>query len=132
MKASLVTLLTAVPAISAITTRIYVSNAPQKAALPYIVLTQDSSEDFKSLDGSTGQLRALDFSIDCFSLTSIGAQSLADAVRDYLKDYSGAAGSETIGAVLLTDETDGIQAATDGSDRHTYFVTLSFTIMFNP
>ena len=39
--------------------RCYVNKAPQKAILPYIVLTQLNSEEFLSLDATTSTLRSI-------------------------------------------------------------------------
>jgi len=57
---------------------------------------------------------------------------LADAVRVFLDDYSGTAGSETIGAVLLNDESDDYEPPADGSDVGIHVVTLDVTIQYNP
>ena len=133
MKSGLVSLLTGESTINSIvSSRVYIGNAPEKAKFPYVVITQMAADDFIRLDGGTGNMRALDFDIDCKSSTSVQTETLANAVRNFLKDYAGAAGSYTIGAVLLNDEVDDIEAATDGSDKHTYVTTLDFTIQFNP
>ncbi len=133
MKSGLVALLTGESTINSIvSSRVYISNAPQKATFPYIVITQMGADDFLRLDGGTGNMRAIDYDIDCKSKTSMQTETLANAVRNFLKDYTGAAGSYTIGAVLLNDETDDIEPAADGSDTQTYVTTLDFTIQFNP
>jgi len=132
MKSGLVTLLSAQASISAIVgTRVYVSKAPQKAALPHIVITQMRSEDYKSLD-NTGNLRAVDYDIDCRADRSVESETLGNAVRTFLQDYSGAAGTYTIGAVLLNDETNDYEPPTDASDVGVHTVTLDVTIQFNP
>ena len=132
MKSGLVTLLKAQSSISAIVgTRVYVSKAPQKAALPHIVITQMRSEDYKSLD-NTGNLRAVDYDIDCRADRSVESETLGNAVRTFLQDYSGAAGTYTIGAVLLNDETNDYEPPTDASDVGVHTVTLDVTIQFNP
>jgi len=50
----------------------------------------------------------------------------------FLDDYTGAAGSETIGAVLLNDESDSYEPPTDASDVGIYVVTLDLDVMYNP
>lgn len=133
MKSGLVSLLTGESTISAIvSSRVYIGNAPEKAKFPYIIITQMAADDFLRLDGGTGNMRAIDYDIDCKSKTSVETETLANAVRNYLKDYSGAAGSYTIGAVLLNDETDDIEPAANASDTHTYVTTLDLTIQYNP
>jgi hypothetical protein len=132
MKAGLIALLTSESTIAAIVgSRVYFGKAPQKAALPYIVITQMTSEDFKSLDG-TGELRAIDFDIDCKADRALTAATLGDAVREFIQDYTGSAGSKTIGAVLLNDESTDYEPPQDGSDIGVHTVLLDVTIQFNP
>ena len=132
MRGGLVSLLTGESTISSIVgSRVYVSKAPQTATLPYIVITQMSSEEYKSLD-NTGQLRALDFDIDCKADRSVEAETLGNAVRVFIQDYAGTAGSETIEAVLLNDESTDFEPPTDASDVGIHTVLIDVTIQFNP
>jgi hypothetical protein len=132
MKSGLVALLSAEATITAIcSTRVYVQRAPQNAALPHIIITQMSSDENTTLDGASGQLRFLDFDIDCKAKTSVQAESLGNAVRTYLDDYSGTAGSYTIGAVLLNDESDDYEPPQDGSDVGVFVVTLDLQVQYN-
>ena len=130
MRSGLVSLLTGEPTISSIVgSRVYIGKAPQTAPLPYIVITQMNSEDFKTFDG-TGELRAVDFDIDCKADRSVEAEALGNAVRVFLQDYSGAAGDETIQAVLLNDESIDYEPPTDASDIGVHTLLLDFTIQF--
>ena len=132
MKSGLVSLLSAESTITAIcSTRIYVKRAPQKAAFPHVIITQMGSEENGTLDGGSGQLRFLDFDIDCKAKSSVAAESLGNAVRTYIDDYSGTAGSFTIGAVFINDESDDYEEPEDGSDVGVFVVTLDLTIQFN-
>ena len=132
MKAGLVSLLTAESTITAICgSRVYVSRAPQKSTFPYVVITQMGSDENGTIDGSTGQLRFLDFDIDCKAKSSVEAESLGNAIRTYIDDYSGAAGSFTIGAVIMNDESDDYEPPQDGSDVGVFVVTLDLTIHYN-
>lgn len=132
MKSGLVSLLSAEGTITAIcSTRVYVNRAPQNATFPHIIITQMSSEENTTLDGASGQLRFLDFDIDCKAKSSVTAESLANAVRTYIDDYSGTAGSYTIGAVLMNDESDDYEPPQDGSDVGVFVVTLDLTIQYN-
>ena len=114
-----------------VSSRIYANKAPEKAPLPYIVITQMSSEEFKSLD-NTGNLRMLTFDVDCKAERVLTASAISDAVRVYVQDYSGTAGSYTIGAVLLNSETHDFEPPQDGSDRGVHVVTLDLDVQFNP
>ena len=132
MKSGLVSLLTAESTITAICgTRVYVQRAPQNAAFPHIIITQMSSDENATLDGGSGQLRFLGFDIDCKARSSVTAESLANAVRTYIDDYSGTAGNFTIGAVLMNDESDDYEPPQDGSDVGVFVVTLDVTIHYN-
>lgn len=132
MKSGLVSLLTGEATVSAICgSRVYVNRAPQNAVFPHVIITQMSSEENGTLDGASGQLRFLDFDIDCKAKSSVQAESLANAVRVFIDDYSGTAGSYTIGAVLLNDESDDYEPPQDGSDVGVFVVTLDLTVQFN-
>jgi hypothetical protein len=132
MKSGLVSLLANESTVNAICgSRVYVTKAPQKAAFPHIVITQMSSEENPSMDGGSGQLRFITFDIDCRATTSVKAEELANAVRVFLDDYSGAAGSYTIGAVVMNDESDDYEAPQDGSDIGVHVVTLDLDVQFN-
>lgn len=132
MKSGLVALLAAEATVTAIcSTRIYVNRAPQNAIFPHVIITQMSSNENPTIDGASGQLRFLDFDIDCKAKSSVAAESLANAVRVYLDDYSGTAGSFTIGAVLMNDESDDYEQPEDGSDVGVFVVTLDLTVQFN-
>lgn len=132
MKAGLVSLLTAESSITTICgSRVYVNRAPQKATFPHVIITQMSSDENPTLDGSSGRLRFLDFDIDSKAKSSIEAESLGNAIRAYIDDYSGAAGSFTIGAVIVNDESDDYEPPQDGSDVGVFVVTLDLTIQYN-
>jgi len=132
MKDGLVSLLLNESTVNAICgSRIYVGKAKQKAEFPYVIITQMSSEENGSLDGGSGQLRFINYEIDCKALTSVKAEQLSTAVRVFLDDYSGAAGSYTIGAVVMNDESDDYEPPQDGSDIGVHVVTLDLDVQFN-
>jgi len=132
MKSGLVALLSTEATITAICgTRVYVTKAPQKAVFPYVIITQMSSEENASLDGATGKLRFITFDIDCKSKTSVQAESLGNAVRTFIQDYTGAAGNFTIGAVIMNNESDSYEPPDDGSDVGVHVVTLDLDVQFN-
>lgn len=113
-------------------TRCYINKAPQKAALPYLILTQLNSEEFLSLDNTTSTLRSIVIDIDCKGRTFPETESLANAVKARLTDYSGAAGGYTVGASIFNSESHDYEPATDGSDNGVFAITLDYDIMFNP
>lgn len=113
--------------------RVFITRVPQgvNTEKDHIVITQISSEEHKSLDG-TSELRFLDFDVDCKAMTSAKADTLAAVVRGFLKDYSGPAGDQIIKAVLFNGESDGEEPPTDGSDKVLYVTSLDFNIQYNP
>lgn len=132
MKAGLVSLLSGEVTVNTICgSRVYVGKAPQTASFPHVIITQMSSEENVSLDGASGQLRFLKFDIDCKAKTSVQAEALANAVRIFIDDYSGTAGSYTIGAVILNDESDDYEPPQDGSDVGVHVVTLDVDVQYN-
>lgn len=132
MRSGLVSLLTNEATISAIVgSRVYISKAPQTAALPHIIITQMGSNENQTLDGTVG-LRFVTFDIDCKDNRSVDAQTLADAVRVFIDDASGTAGSQTIKGVLLNDESTDYEPPTDGSDKGVHVVLLDVTIQYVP
>lgn len=107
---------------------IFVSKVLQGIKPPYIVISRISHDPMKCLDGTSG-MASSEIDIDCFEYTEQEAQALAEAVKAYLMDYSGAAGgSDTIDAMLLDDMNDFQNVEDDGDDTWRFAVTLSFTV----
>jgi hypothetical protein len=132
MKSGLVSLLTGEATITAIAgSRVYIGKAPEKALFPHVVITQMGSEENISIDGASGQLRSLTFDIDCRAKRSVEAESLGNAVRTFIDDYTGTAGSYTIGAVFVNDELDDYEPPADGSDVGVHVVTLDIEVQYN-
>lgn len=132
MKSGLVSLLTGEATISALVgSRVFIGKAPEKAALPHVVITQMGGEENTSIDGASGQLRTLNFDIDCRAKRSVDAESLGNAIRTFIDDYQGTAGSYTIGAVFVNDEVDDYEPPADGSDVGVHVVTLDVDIQYN-
>lgn len=124
------TLLLAEGTITALcSTRIYLGRAPQKPTLPYLVMTNLRTDPLKALDGTYG-MGTKDFDLDCVAATQPGAQALADAVMEYLDDYTGAAGSHTINAVLINDQSEDAIEPADSSDTWSHVVTVDATLHY--
>ena len=131
MRAGLVALLRAQSSISAIvgTSGVYITKAPQTAKLPFVVIDQSDTDEFNSLDG-TGRLRRMGFTIDSIASTSLGAQTLNDVIREFIDDYTGAAGSLSIQAVIVNGEHGGYDPPNDGSDGGFHMVSLDVDIFY--
>lgn len=108
---------------------IYNDTVPQQAQPSYIVLTELRGDNLLALDG-TGGLKFRDFDIDCKANTRVKAKALAKAVSDFLENYTGSAGDDTINAVLWNDETDEFEPDEQGSDGGVFVTTLDFTIQY--
>lgn len=133
MKAGLRTLLLAQSSITAIVgaTGVYVTRARQGAPLPHVVIEQMAEDNYPTLT-ETGRFRAVDFDLHCKAGTAEQADALAETVQTFIQDYAGAAGSQTIDAVILDDRFDAPEKPVDGSDRTTHVVTLSLTVQYHP
>jgi len=132
MRSGLVSLLANESTVSAIvSSRIYISKSPQGAMLPHIVITQMGSDEMGAIDGTPG-LRSVDFDIDCKSDRSVEAESLGNIVRVFIDDATGSAGSQTVEAVLLNNESTDYEAPTDASDKGVHTTLLDVTIQYTP
>lgn len=112
--------------------RCYVNKAPQTAKLPYVIVTQLDSEEYITLDATTSNLRNITVDIDCKGRTFVECESLTNAVKALLNDYSGAAGSYVIGASFFNSEAHDYEPAADGGDAGIFVITLDFNFQFNP
>ena len=86
-----------------------------------------------SLDGGSNLLIFVDVDFDCYGPTEYDAARLANKVRTFIDDYSGAAGDETIGAVVL-DEPEAYDyiPPDDGSDNGDHVYTVTGEIQYTP
>jgi len=116
--------------------RIRPDRLDESDTLPAIIIEVDDEEQLNDLSGTGGLVRA-PVNLVCRAATKAAARLLARAVRTNNTDpgtglagYSGAAGEQTIHAVL-DDETPSYTPAGDGRDDGHYDVNLDFTIMFN-
>lgn len=132
--ADLRTLLLAQAQIAALATGgIWVDEAEQGAALPYVVIVETDTEGNTSLDGSTDNLQFVTYDIDCYAQTANKAIQLRDAIRSFIKDYSGATGgTQTIAAVLVNGSASDRIPASDGKGQGTFIRTLDVDIQYNP
>lgn len=134
MKSSLRTLLLTHAPLTAIVGAdgVFVGDAAQGKRLPYVVFWQTSSDENNTLDGPSGSFRTLEFEIDAKGRNAGEANDIAETVREFLKDYAGAAGSQVIDAVIVDDEYDSVERPVAGSDQKTFVVTLDVTIQYHP
>jgi len=112
--------------------RCYINKAPQGAKLPYLVLSQLDSEEYITLDATTSDLRSITIDIDCKGRTFVECETLTNAVKALLTDYSGAAGSYVIGASFFNSESHDYEPEASGGDAGTFVITLDFDFQYNP
>jgi hypothetical protein len=107
---------------------VFIDTADQGVKTPYIVISRTGFDPEKTLGTTTGITRS-EIDIDCYAETPADAESLANAVATFFKDYTGAAGgSDTISAVLWEDMNDFENSEGNGNDQWRYAVTLTFTV----
>jgi len=115
---------------------VYVDDAPQGSPFDYVLITNLDDSHNNTLEGGdytgAGAMHVAEIDIDCKSRTPGAAKALASAVIAYLADYSGAAGSQTILAVVFQDRTSGVEPATSGEGHSVHVETLDFLIQYRP
>lgn len=92
-----------------------------------IVIERTGRDPMVALDGTYG-MQSSDITVNCIAKASDDADAIANAVTDYFKDYTGAAGSDTIDAVIWTDSNMDDYPPPDGTDVPWKVVALEFTV----
>jgi hypothetical protein len=106
---------------------IFVQQAKQGFIPPFIAIKRIERDPMACLDGTVGMMSS-DIVVSCVALTSDKADAVAKAVTDYFKDYTGAAGSDTIDAVIWTDAPTDEIADPAGGEVAWKSVDLEFTV----
>lgn len=111
---------------------IFVDNAAQGVEPPFVVITITGGDPMLTLDAAYHDtLRMAEVDIDCFHVDRTKAATLNTTIRQFLDDYSGAAGaSDTIKAVLHDTPMRGYDYPAEGSDTKFYYVTTSYRIQY--
>lgn len=110
--------------------RIYSEEAPPTAVMPYVVIELTNTEYNKTLD-STGGLEFADLLFVCVSNTLSAAETLADAIRTFIDDYTGSMGAKTCEAVLLNDREINYEPSTSGTAGGRYSVILDLQLQYS-
>lgn len=133
LESALYSYLGGISAVSALVgARIYPSQAPQGAALPYVAHARVSTRRFPHIGGPSGMVRARQ-QLDVYAATLDAAQSVVDALRDNLDGLRGAQmGDEALDVVSvdLDDERVTFSRPQDGGDPGVFRVSLDFIILF--
>lgn len=130
---SLRTLLAAEATITSLlasTTAVYVDSTDQNKPMPYLSITKTGGDPMKYLSSTSGMQRA-EIEIDSVAESRITANAINTAVFAYIKDYSGAAGSDTINAVLVEDDgTNDAIPIGQGTENYKYITTLGLVVLW--
>lgn len=108
----------------------YPMEAPEGAALPYVVYGRTSTQRQTLLAGATtinvrpsGQFQVLVYAPGYFV-----AKTLAESIRNGLHNFNGTASGVTIRECLIVEELDGQPDYLEGQDKPTYAVEQSYQI----
>lgn len=115
---------------SLVSTRIYPVLAPQGGSLPYVVMTQVSSEHIRHTTGRA-QVARTRMQFDAYAGTSPAVQSVADALRVALDMYTGTMGATAqvvVQRVFLESMRDLFIAPADASEQGPFRMSLDFMI----
>ena len=107
---------------------IFLDHNAEGFVAPFVLLTMVDHDPLKRLDGTSNGLAFTDFDIDCYCSNRPAAIALAAAVNSFLKDYTGAADTDTIDAVLFQSMRDDVVFLGDGRDQRHYVRSLSYQI----
>lgn len=108
-------------------TKIYPVAAPQRTRIPFIVYADDGTDQNRSKDG-TGSLQIKDIGIDVYAPSYQNAHTIANQVKEVLKDYAGTVEGIEIEEIYCDDLADGpfveaIQAFTVSSNYRIFIKT---------
>ena len=113
-----------------VSTRIFGIKRPQKnRTLPAITYERLSGGHDHTLSSAAGSAMPR-FRIHCWATTYVGADTLAEAVRNEMQGFSGAMGSTTTHSVILEDESDEYEDPEDASDQGVYGIALDYLIRY--
>jgi|688.fasta_scaffold258565_2 hypothetical protein len=105
----------------------YPMEAPEGAALPYVIYGRTSTQREAHLGGDTPSPQG-QFSVLLYSQTYSGVKSMADLVRAALHNFNGTASGVTIRQCLILEELDGSPDYLEGQDKPTYTVEHTYQI----
>lgn len=111
------------------TAGVFVTIAKQSASKPYVVIDRVNDEKHGTLGGYLGA-KHCEVEIECWDTTPQDAAALADIISDFLDDYTGTAGDETILESTQVDHGDNFSKPKDNSEVSEYVTTLYFEFQY--
>lgn len=95
-------------------------------APPYVRFEQGAEVD-ETLSGD----RSADFNLECVETTVPLRNTLTQAVRNFIQDYSGTADDVTIDAVLILDENNDYEEPQHGSDAGRFIGNIDVRLYYS-
>lgn len=111
---------------------IFCNSAVQGVKPPFVVITIIGGDPYLTLESTYHEgLRSAEVDIDCFDYSSSAAATLNKTIRQFLDDYTGAAGAnDTIAAVLHDTPVSGYDYPSEGFDTKFHYVTTTYRIQY--
>lgn len=108
----------------------YPMEAPEGAALPYVIYGRTSTQRETIMAGPTpvNVNPSAQFSVLLYASTYSTVKGLADFVRAALHNFNGTAHGVTIRQTLILEELDGSPDYLEGQDKPTYTVEQTYQI----
>lgn len=113
------------------TTGGYLDYAPQVDPGDHILIHAISDDPLPALDGTSG-MRETELDIDCKASTRVKATALADAVEEYVDDLTGAAGSDTVNAVVANPRAHDVEPPKGAQGNPRFTETVNITCHWTP
>lgn len=107
-----------------VSTRVHYNRIPQSSARPHIWFRVVSDTEERTMD-RVGGLHEAYADVECVALSESSAQSIADAVKDRLDGYKGAAGNATVQGSWLRDKDDDYVPFSIESDEGAHVIAFS-------
>lgn len=108
----------------------YPMEAPEGAALPYVIYGRTSTQRETIMAGPTplSVNPSAQFSVLLYASTYSTVKTLADQIRAALHNFNGTANGVTIRQCLILEELDGSPDYLEGQDKPTYTVEHTYQI----
>ncbi len=109
-------------------TKAYWILAPQGSALPFLVFSKVSATDTYAMSGPIGIREGL-YQIVCYATSYYGSRNVADVVRKFLADYTGALPDGTVVKSVIVDK-DWDHQYEDGGKGFVFGAYLQFRVWY--
>jgi len=132
LKSALRTLLLSAPNVTDLVgDGVYITAVASRPSYPYLLLTQTSADEWETLTDNGGT-RRVEFDIDAKARTAGEAERLIRRVRQFLRNYTGPAGPESVQAVEISGEASDHEPPTDGREFGVFVDTIDVAITYSP